>query len=134
MYGYYNEFHESYYNHNCLIIPEKDVLDTDIVGTGFVTRLQRWWNDLFLLSCTGARSRGFYLSSHAISIERLRQFRKYRSRIHPMSKFRYLLRHILLYRWRRVLLYSLCTSFAETPLMPYSHVMCLLPHGPVILS
>ncbi|XP_075991445.1 potassium/sodium hyperpolarization-activated cyclic nucleotide-gated channel 1-like [Anticarsia gemmatalis] len=84
----YRGFHESYYAHACPIIPEKDVLYTDITGNDCFSHIRRWWNDLFLLSSTNERSRGFYNSSHAMRIERFRQFRKYKSRIHPMSKFR----------------------------------------------
>ncbi|CAH0577738.1 unnamed protein product [Chrysodeixis includens] len=82
------EFHESYFVHRCLIIPERDVLDTDIIGSGWLQHLKWWWNDLFLLSYSNESSRGFYTSTHAMKIERFRQFRKYRGRIHPMSKFR----------------------------------------------
>ncbi|CAB3226358.1 unnamed protein product [Arctia plantaginis] len=85
----YSRFHESYYVHPCSIVPEKDVVFTDIVGNGFLVQVKRWWHDLFLLSFSSVRSRGFYNSSHAMRIERFRQYRKYRSRIHPMSKFSY---------------------------------------------
>ncbi|XP_063892835.1 uncharacterized protein LOC110376553 [Helicoverpa armigera] len=78
----------SYYHHTCLIIPEQDVLEADISGTGFASRIARWWTDLFLLSYTSGRSTGFYNSTHAMRIERFKHFRKYKSRIHPMSKFR----------------------------------------------
>ncbi|CAH1647357.1 unnamed protein product [Spodoptera littoralis] len=83
----HGDYYNSYFHHTCVIIPEKDVLETDIVGTGCVARFQRWWQDLFLLSYTSGKCRGFYVSTHAIRVERFRQFRKYRSRIHPMSKF-----------------------------------------------
>uniref|UniRef100_A0A2A4JRF3 Cyclic nucleotide-binding domain-containing protein n=1 Tax=Heliothis virescens TaxID=7102 RepID=A0A2A4JRF3_HELVI len=95
-----HEFHDSYYHHTCLIIPEQDVLEADIPGTGFITRIVRWWNDLFLLSYTSGRTTGFYNSTHAMRIERFKQFRKYNSRIHPMSKFRnfwdFLILHIFI--------------------------------------
>ncbi|XP_021190729.1 potassium/sodium hyperpolarization-activated cyclic nucleotide-gated channel 1 [Helicoverpa armigera] len=87
MYGDH-ELHDSYYHHTCLIIPEQDVLEADISGTGFASRIARWWTDLFLLSYTSGRSTGFYNSTHAMRIERFKHFRKYKSRIHPMSKFR----------------------------------------------
>lgn len=84
----YSRFHESYYVHPCTIVPEKDVIFTDIVGNGLIVEFKRWWHDLFLLSFSSVRTRGFYNSSHAMRIERFRQYRKYRSRIHPMSKFK----------------------------------------------
>ncbi|XP_022833198.1 potassium/sodium hyperpolarization-activated cyclic nucleotide-gated channel 4-like [Spodoptera litura] len=84
----HGDYYNSYFHHTCVVIPEKDVLETDIIGTGCVARFQRWWQDLFLLSYTSGKCRGFYASSHAIRVERFRQFRKYRSRIHPMSKFK----------------------------------------------
>ncbi|CAH0577737.1 unnamed protein product [Chrysodeixis includens] len=106
------EFHESYFVHRCLIIPERDVLDTDIIGSGWLQHLKWWWNDLFLLSYSNESSRGFYTSTHAMKIERFRQFRKYRGRIHPMSKFRtfwnFLILHVLILN---KLLFRLTSTF-----------------------
>ncbi|PZC77686.1 hypothetical protein B5X24_HaOG203053 [Helicoverpa armigera] len=79
---------ESYHEHNCTVLPEKDVLDVDIAGRGTRARLSRWWHDQFLLSYDCTRSRGFYSSSYSMRQDRFKQFRKYRHRIHPMSKFR----------------------------------------------
>ncbi|KAF9421689.1 hypothetical protein HW555_002370 [Spodoptera exigua] len=84
----FNQGMDSYHYHKCIIIPEKDVLDVDIVGTGQLSSFRRWWNDLFLLSYDCDRSKGFYTSSNALRIERYRQFRKHKKCIHPLSKFR----------------------------------------------
>uniref|UniRef100_A0A2A4JQH3 Cyclic nucleotide-binding domain-containing protein n=1 Tax=Heliothis virescens TaxID=7102 RepID=A0A2A4JQH3_HELVI len=85
--SYYGE-RESYYEHNCRVQPEKDVLDVDIAGGSPLASLRRWWHDLFLLSYSCRRSRGFYSSTFSMKQDRFKQFRKYRHRIHPMSKFR----------------------------------------------
>ncbi|KAG6445555.1 hypothetical protein O3G_MSEX003993 [Manduca sexta] len=87
MYGR-NDFQGSYYDHLCSIIPQKDVLQTDILGNGFGVILKRWWNDMFLLSYSDRRSQVYFTSSHAMRMERVKQYRRYRSRIHPFSKFR----------------------------------------------
>lgn len=86
-----SDFYESYYDHGCSIVPQKDVLETDLIDIGYIAGLRRWWNGLFLLSYGNQRSRKFYTSSHAIRMERMKQFRRYRNRIHPLSKFRYVL-------------------------------------------
>ncbi|KAJ8738035.1 hypothetical protein PYW08_000630 [Mythimna loreyi] len=113
------EFHDSYYYHTCVVAPEKDVLDTDIVGSGCVTGLMRWWHDLFLLSYTSGRARGFYNSSHAMKIERFRQFRKYKHRIHPLSKFRhfwdFLILHVFMTN-KIVFIFTSSLVFNELPI------------------
>ncbi|XP_021207995.2 uncharacterized protein LOC101743858 isoform X4 [Bombyx mori] len=80
--------HELYYEHICSITSKTDVLESDITGNGFVINLKRKWCDLFLLSYEDKRTRNYYTSSHAIRLERLRQFRHCIYRIHPFSKFR----------------------------------------------
>ncbi|XP_022833197.1 potassium/sodium hyperpolarization-activated cyclic nucleotide-gated channel 1-like [Spodoptera litura] len=88
---------DSYHYHKCIIIPEKDVLDVDIVGTNRIANFRRWWNDLFLLSYECDKYRCFYTSSNALRMERYRQFRKHKNCIHPLSKFRYYWDFIILY-------------------------------------
>uniref|UniRef100_A0A2H1VGC9 SFRICE_004456 n=1 Tax=Spodoptera frugiperda TaxID=7108 RepID=A0A2H1VGC9_SPOFR len=87
----------SYHYHRCIILPEKDVLDVDIVGKGRISDFRRWWNDLFLLSYECDKYRGFYSSSNALRMERYRQFRKHKNCIHPLSKFRYFWDFLILY-------------------------------------
>ncbi|XP_037299869.1 potassium/sodium hyperpolarization-activated cyclic nucleotide-gated channel 1-like [Manduca sexta] len=84
----YNKDQESYYDHRCLIVPQKDVLQIDIVGGGFIIGFKRWWNDLFLLSYSDRRAWLYFTSSRNMHLERFKQYRQYRNRIHPFSKFR----------------------------------------------
>lgn len=88
MFEGHSVFHESYYEHSCSILNEKDVLYTDIKKSWFAD-IKRWWYNWFLLSYNDERCRIYYTSSHAMRLERKRQFRRHRSRIHPLSKFRY---------------------------------------------
>ncbi|KAJ0184009.1 hypothetical protein K1T71_000432 [Dendrolimus kikuchii] len=90
MYQRNSYLHASYYeyDHGCSIIPQKDVLNIDIPGGSFVDSLRRWWHNLFLLSCTDERCPRYYTSTHTMRMERVKQFRRYRNRIHPLSKFR----------------------------------------------
>ncbi|OWR43792.1 putative I [Danaus plexippus plexippus] len=85
---FWNDFQASYHDHVCLIVTEKDVLEISLRGTNWVASFKRWWHDLFLLSHNDPRVRLFYGSSHAVRMDRLKQFRLYRSTIHPLSKFR----------------------------------------------
>ncbi|XP_063837635.1 potassium/sodium hyperpolarization-activated cyclic nucleotide-gated channel 1-like [Ostrinia nubilalis] len=84
----HGDFHESYYEHGCSIIHEKDVLETDIKGTTWLVNFKRRWYNLFLLSSSDKRARIYYNSSHAMKVERARHFRRHRNCIHPLSKFR----------------------------------------------
>ncbi|XP_032527789.1 potassium/sodium hyperpolarization-activated cyclic nucleotide-gated channel 1-like isoform X1 [Danaus plexippus] len=94
---FWNDFQASYHDHVCLIVTEKDVLEISLRGTNWVASFKRWWHDLFLLSHNDPRVRLFYGSSHAVRMDRLKQFRLYRSTIHPLSKFRHVWDIIMLF-------------------------------------
>ncbi|XP_060809807.1 potassium/sodium hyperpolarization-activated cyclic nucleotide-gated channel 1-like [Amyelois transitella] len=81
-------FHESYYDHACLIVSERDVLDIDIRGMNWSASLRRRWHDLFLLSYSDERAGDYYNSTHAMRMNRMIHFRRHRGCIHPLSKFR----------------------------------------------
>ncbi|KAI5640912.1 cyclic nucleotide-binding domain-containing protein [Phthorimaea operculella] len=80
-------FHESYFEHACTINTESDVLDTDIQGNGWRVKMKRAFHSCFLLSYDDERCREFFVSSHALRLERARHYRLYRGRIHPLSYF-----------------------------------------------
>lgn len=84
----HNDFHESYYEHNCAEPANEDVLQSDIPGHTFLVNLKRWWFDWFLVSYSDERARVYLGSSYATRLERFKHYRNYRSRIHPLSKFR----------------------------------------------
>ncbi|KAJ8736764.1 hypothetical protein PYW07_000035 [Mythimna separata] len=113
-----HEFHDSYYYHTCVVATEKDVLETDIASGGCVAKLIRWWHGLFLLSYTSGRARGFYNSSHAMKMERFKQFRKYKHRIHPMSKFRnvwdFLILHVFIIN-KIIFIFTSSFIYSELP-------------------
>ncbi|CAK1553959.1 unnamed protein product [Leptosia nina] len=67
---------------------EKDVLDLELGGKSWVKSLSRWWYDSFLLSYTDERVQVYYTSTHALRMERAKQFYIYKQCIHPLSKFR----------------------------------------------
>ncbi|XP_047524488.1 potassium/sodium hyperpolarization-activated cyclic nucleotide-gated channel 2-like [Pieris napi] len=81
-------FGESFYEHACLVMHEKDVLDLELSGNSWFKRLRRSWEDLFLLSYKDERAQAYYTSRHALRMERAKQFYIYRKCIHPLSKFR----------------------------------------------
>ncbi|CAG4977723.1 unnamed protein product [Colias eurytheme] len=83
-----SDFGESYYDHACLIMHEKDVVDLELSGKSSMTNLRKWWYDWFLLSYTDERAQTFYTSTHALRMARAKQFYIYKSSIHPLSKFR----------------------------------------------
>ncbi|XP_053624782.1 potassium/sodium hyperpolarization-activated cyclic nucleotide-gated channel 1-like [Plodia interpunctella] len=111
-----NGFHESYYEHACLVVTERDVLDIDITGITAMTSLQRRWYDLFLLSYTDERASDYYHSTHGMREARRRHFQRHRGSIHPLSKFRnfwdmfilhvVILHQILIYLINSILLQS----------------------------
>ncbi|KAJ2954154.1 hypothetical protein O0L34_g2381 [Tuta absoluta] len=82
---YSKPFHESYFEHACNIHTELDVLDTDIQGRW--VKLKRFFYSCILLSYDDERCRIFFVSSHALRLERARHYRLYRGRIHPLSYF-----------------------------------------------
>ncbi|XP_053613049.1 uncharacterized protein LOC128676760 isoform X2 [Plodia interpunctella] len=81
-------FHESYYDHACRVISERDILDRNIGDVTLFKAIKKKWNDLFLLSYSDTRAGDLYHSTHAMRLGRSHHYLMHRGSIHPLSKFR----------------------------------------------